>query len=439
MKQYGLQTGKDPRYRMPSSIRYIDLCAGIGGFRLGFIRACEELGQFCRCVYTAEINKKPLEVYSANFGETVRPVDVSTLETRGGVRLPDFDVMLAGFPCQGFSTAGLNKGLGDDRSQVFFDLVRILKVKKPPCFIFENVAALVTHDSGRSLEVILKHLNAAGYHTSYVILNAADFAVAQARKRIYFVGCRKPLRPCDLTQLSQPTDSRPVHRTSVRNILQSVPLTSDLYFDQALNAKLSTLGVDRLKSGVSFSDQHAGNSVHSWDLSLRGEVTEDERIVMNILAEHNQMNSPRGMYVRDFSRYTNLRAEPLLKRLERKGYVKQRENGSYIKAMGALSFDVCKIAPLDGVAHTLTATETHKMGVFDPRTSRVRRYTKREVARMFGFPDDFKLNVSESLAYRLLGNSVAIPVIAAVSKLALLHCFRSATKLERGEKKIENR
>jgi len=160
-------------------LKFIDLFAGIGGFRLAF----ESVG--AKCVFSAEIDKYACNTYKTNFGENPY-CDVSELDP---IIIPNFDILCAGFPCQPFSIAGERKGFNDTRGTLFFDIARIIKAKRPKAFILENVKGLISHDKGNTLKVIIdiltKELN---YNVSYKVLNSADYGVPQNRERIYIVG-----------------------------------------------------------------------------------------------------------------------------------------------------------------------------------------------------------------------------------------------------------
>lgn len=160
-------------------LKFIDLFAGIGGFRLAF----ESLG--AKCVFSAEIDKYACQTYESNFGDNPF-CDVSTLNPND---IPDFDVLCAGFPCQPFSIAGQRKGFNDTRGTLFFDIERIIKAKQPKAFILENVKGLVNHDKGNTLKVILDTLTKKlNYNVFYQVLNSKDYGVPQNRERIYIIG-----------------------------------------------------------------------------------------------------------------------------------------------------------------------------------------------------------------------------------------------------------
>lgn len=163
------------------NIKFIDLFAGIGGFRLGL----ESVG--AECVFSAEIEPHAAEMYEANFGDDPT-CDITKLDPS---TLPDFDVLCAGFPCQAFSICGKQRGFEDTtRGTLFFDICRILKEKKPKAFILENVKNLEKHDKGNTLFIMLQELNSLGYSVNYKVLNARDFGVPQNRERIILVGSK---------------------------------------------------------------------------------------------------------------------------------------------------------------------------------------------------------------------------------------------------------
>lgn len=159
--------------------RFIDLFAGIGGIRLAF----EHVGGLC--VFSSEWDKNACKTYKANFGE--EPFgDITKIDAKD---IPEFDILLAGFPCQPFSIAGKKAGFNHEtQGTLFFDVERILKEKRPKAFLLENVKNLVSHDSGNTFRTIISHLEALGYHVYSKVLNALDYGVPQKRERIIICG-----------------------------------------------------------------------------------------------------------------------------------------------------------------------------------------------------------------------------------------------------------
>jgi DNA (cytosine-5)-methyltransferase 1 len=160
---------------------FIDLFSGVGGMRCGFERAGN------RCVFSSEIDTYAADTYEANYGE--RPAgDITKINEDD---IPDHDILVGGFPCQAFSSAGDQKGFGDVRGTLFFDIVRILKAKRPKAFLLENVKNLRSHDDGRTFSTIMRTLSGLGYHVHGKVVNASPW-VPQRRERIFLVGFSKP-------------------------------------------------------------------------------------------------------------------------------------------------------------------------------------------------------------------------------------------------------
>ncbi len=161
------------------SFTFIDLFAGIGGIRLGF----ESVGG--KCVFSSEFDEDACKTYEANFGE--HPAgDITKIDAND---IPDFDILLGGFPCQAFSIIGKKEGFANETcGTLFFDIERILKKKKPKAFMLENVRNLTAHDKGNTFRIITTHLEALGYRVYSKVLNALDYGVPQKRERIIIVG-----------------------------------------------------------------------------------------------------------------------------------------------------------------------------------------------------------------------------------------------------------
>ena len=310
-----------------AAFTFIDLFAGIGGMRIAY----EEAGG--RCVYSNEWNKYSQQTYFANFGEQpdgdITKVDAATI--------PYHDILLAGFPCQPFSIAGVSKkqSLGratgfEDKTQgtLFFDICRILKEKRPKAFMLENVKNLCSHDHGRTFQVITEALDELEYTVFYKVLDGQNY-VPQHRERIFIVGFDRRRYKGDIHfefDLT-PVEPKPV----MRDILERE--VDDRY---TLSDKLWTY-------------------------------------LQNYAAKHKAAGNGFGY----------------------------------------------GIASPDGVARTLSA-RYYKDGseiLIEQAGKNPRRLTPRECARLQGFPDDFKIPVSDTQAYRQFGNSVVVPLISNVARL----------------------
>ena len=161
-------------------MKFIDLFCGIGGFRQGFEKNGFE------CVFSSDYNKEVQDTYEKNYKE--KPFgDLTKLNPK---ELPEFDILLGGFPCQPFSISGKKKGFDDTRGTLFFDVCRIIEEKKPQIVILENVKHLIHHDKKNTFKVILKSLSNLNYNVSYKVLNTKDFGLPQNRERIFII-CTK--------------------------------------------------------------------------------------------------------------------------------------------------------------------------------------------------------------------------------------------------------
>ncbi|WP_188207684.1 DNA cytosine methyltransferase [Alkalibacillus aidingensis] len=163
--------------------KFIDLFAGIGGFRIAF----EEAGG--QCVFSSEIDSHAKEVYEKNFKDEPYG-DITKIPSSN---IPDHDVLCAGFPCQPFSIGGYRKGFEDTRGTLFFEIARIIRDKQPSAIILENVSGITSHDHGKTIDTIMNTLDELGYHAEFKIMNAKDYGVPQNRNRWYCVGFKKGL------------------------------------------------------------------------------------------------------------------------------------------------------------------------------------------------------------------------------------------------------
>jgi len=406
-------------------IKFIDLFSGIGGIRKGFEFACEEKNISCECVLTSEIKESAIKIFKQNHTTEKIFGDIKEISAKN---IPNFDILLAGFPCQSFSTAGKRLGFEDTRGTLFFEIERILSEKKPQGFILENVEGLAVHDSGKTLKIILESLKNLGYKVSWKILNAKNFGVPQDRKRIYIVGTKNNF--VDL-------ENFPVKKKILAEVLEKNLPTSDSDFVKLL---LKNFSVEELK-GKSIKDKRGGkNNIHSWDIELKGSVTEKEKNLLNkILTERRKKKWAEefgidwmdGMpltleQIKTF--FDDAELEKILENLVAKGYLKKefpkKKVGNrriadknlpqgYNIVAGKLSFEINKILNPAEIAPTLVAMDMQKIFVVDGEG--LRPLSMREGLRIFGFPDDFKFEISAKEGYDLLGNTVAVPVIKEIS------------------------
>jgi len=318
-----------------AKFKFIDLFAGIGGFRL----ALQNLGG--KCVFTSEWDKYSKQTYKANFGE-VPFGDITKPETKSYI--PDnFDVLCAGFPCQAFSIAGRRGGFEDTRGTLFFDVAKIISEKQPKAIFLENVKGLRNHDKGKTLATILNVLREdLGYYVPEPqILNAKEFGVPQNRERIFIVGFRKDLGITDF-QYPKPNNKK----TVLDDILEKNEVSVKYY--------LSTTYVQTLKNHRA-RHESKGNGF-GYEI-IPNDGTANAVVCGGMGRERNLVFDNR---LTNFKPITNISGE-----VNREG---------------------------------------------------IRKMTPREWARLQGFPDNFKIIVSDAQAYKQFGNSVAVPAIQATAE-----------------------
>lgn len=331
-----------------TGFQFIDLFAGIGGIRAAF----EDIGG--QCVFTSEWDSYAQKTYAENFhdGHLIAG-DITKIEAEC---VPDHDVLLAGFPCQPFSIAGVSKknalgrahGFHDEtQGTLFFDVCRIIEKKRPRAFLLENVKNLTSHDKGRTFDVICRSLQDLGYHIHYRIIDGAHFT-PQHRERIIIVGFREYV-PFDFDAVPLP----PKGRTVISHILHKTDGTEpwieadgNSYFDH---------GNRRVPAKYTLSDK-------LWTY------------LQNYAAKH-----------------------------------KAAGNG----------FGFGLVFP-NSIARTLSARyykDGSEILVWQGEGSNPRRLTPRECARLMGFPDSFRIPVSDTRAYKQFGNSVVVDVMRHVANM----------------------
>lgn len=320
-------------------IKIIDLFAGIGGIRKGFEIAFKGNVE---CVMTSEIDKYAIETYKANYGNDNMYGDIKEIKEE---EVPEHDILLAGFPCQPFSQAGLKKGFKDTRGTLFFDIERILIAKQPQAFLLENVKQLKGHDKGHTLKVILEHLEKAGYKTFVQVLAARDFGVPQNRERIFIVGF----------------------------------LDHSIEFEFPAPTGISTRVGDILEHNVD----------KSYTISDR------------LWAGHQRRKEANKLSGKGF------------------GYGLFDENSQYTNTISARYYK-------DGSEILIAQKDKNP-----------RKLTPREAARLQGFPEDFIINkVSNAQTYKQFGNSVCVPVIAAVAAQMKKYIKNKAAQKKESKKEL---
>ncbi len=327
---------------------FIDLFAGVGGIRMGF----EAAGG--RCIFTSEWDSYARQTYQANFpDEHIINGDITVINAKN---IPDHDVLLAGFPCQPFSIAGVSKknslgrvhGFADEtQGTLFFDVARIIEARQPKAFLLENVKNLMSHDKGRTFHVIKRVLTEElGYHVHCKVIDGAHF-VPQHRERIIIVGFREPVA-FDWHGLNLPEKNKIklgtiLHKTDGTE--PDLPWDKNAYFDDINHA---------VPVKYTLSDK-------LW------------RFLQNYSAKHKEKGNGFGF----------------------------------------------GMAYADSVTRTLSARyykDGSEILVYQGENKNPRRLTPRECARLMGYPDTFLIPVSNTRAYKQFGNSVVVNVMAEIAR-----------------------
>lgn len=407
-------------------MKYIDLFTGMGGIRLGFEQALNELGLKGTCVLSAEVKSHAIKVYKDNYNEDPH-LDVTKIVPS---EVPDFDFLLGGFPCQPFSRAGKYLGFEDTRGTLFFNIANIIKTKKPKGFLLENVEGLINHDKGNTLKVILATLEELGYSVEYAVLDSSDFGLAQKRKRVYIIGVNKgKCKPL--------SDFKDFPNTAFGDIIDYDTEPEITPFTEKL---LENFDVEHL-FGKSIKDKRGGvNNIHSWDIGVKGPVSDEQKELLDLILKKRRSKKWAKLLGIEWSdgmpltldmikTFHENKTEELLEDLVDKGYLKmehpKKKVGTkrvqdttqplgYNIVTGNLSFEFSKILDPKGKTNTIVATDAVKLAV--PLPNGIRKLSRKEGLRLFGFPDDYILDsVSDREVYDLLGNTVCVPVIKEVS------------------------
>lgn len=423
-----------------SKIRFIDLFAGIGGIRKGFELACETKGIKSECVFTSEIKPHAIDILKQNHPQEIVHGDITQIKTS---EIPDFDILLAGFPCQAFSSAGKRLGFADSRGTLFFEVVRILSEKKPYGFILENVEGLVNHNRknkkdkiGETFSTILSTLNELGYNVTWKVLNAKNFGVPQERKRVYIVGSK------NVTTNLENFENKSKNLGSI--LEHGLPISKSAF----VQLILKYYSLNELY-GKSIKDKRGGkNNIHSWDIEYRGKISEEQKKLLNIMLKERRKKKWAKEFGIDWmdgmpltikqikTFYDNKNLEIMLKDLVNKGYLKfeypKKKVGNkriqdtnlpkgYNIVAGKMSFEISKVLDPKSVTPTLVAMDMQHLYVGDGKG--LRMLTLKEGLRLFGYPDDYKFNTTIDNGYDLLGNTVVVPVIKNISERLLNACY----------------
>jgi DNA (cytosine-5)-methyltransferase 1 len=439
-----------------TEIKYVDFCAGIGGFRYAIDAYQNSRTDIkFKCVLTADIKKHAIDTYNLNFNENNPLRDIYELKPE---TMETFDLLCAGFPCQPFSSAGQKKGFEDHRGGMIFKILDICKFHKPRYVLLENVHNLISLDDGKYIKSIYDLFSELGYNVEYTMLNSKNYGIPQSRERVYIICTLN--KKIDISPLNDLVSS-----PQLKNFLDYTDTTSDL--NKVFVDKLLKLHKKQSIEGCKIGDKRGGEkNIHSWDLGLNGEITDDERKLMtSIMLERRKKHWAKkknitwmdGMpltfpEIQSFFKHDELQS--LLDSLTEKKYLrleqcKELVNGKriYIKDLmsaiksdqkeelvrakaliesdtaipgynickGKLSFPVSKILDSNDICPTLTATDSNRLAVVIGGTV-VRKLNHLELKRVCGFPETLKLP-NDVNVYDLFGNMATPPVLYKLIEL----------------------
>lgn len=263
-----------------NKLKSIDLFAGIGGIRLGFDRAFQD---DIDTVFVSEWDEYAQKTYKANFPDTLEIAgDITKIDEKA---IPDFDICLAGFPCQAFSLAGQRKGFDDNykgmcRGTLFMDVARICEFHKPKVIFCENVKGLVIHDKGRTFQIICKTFEQLGYKVFHHVLNSKNFGVPQNRERIYIVAFRNDVAPKEFIFPEKTDDSK-----CLRDIIEEKPVPAKYYLSDTYVETLRRHKARHASKGNGF-----GYEIRDWDGIAGAIVCGGMGRERNLLIDNRQTN-----------------------------------------------------------------------------------------------------------------------------------------------------
>lgn len=402
----------------------------MGGTRIGFEDAVVSQGDEPLCVFSSEIKTHVIKAYRYHFKNEDVSGDITKIPP---TILPDFDYLLAGFPCQPFSSAGNRKGFLDKRGNLFFTICDILKAKSPKGFLLENVKGLKNHNGGETLKIILDMLGSLGYKVSHKVLDSSQFSVPQKRERLYIIG--------RLDKIPHFLDFEENVRPVGEFIDYSYPFSPD-----AFSNRLTSYFSREQLEGKSIKDKRGGkNNINSWDINLKGKVNERQKKLLNEMLRKRRYKKwaiNKGIEWMDGMPLTldeiktfinDKLLDQDLEYLTERGYLKYEhpkelvdiggmkkrvykqcvEKGFNIVA-GKLSFQYSKILDPKKLSPTIVASEIGKIAVATERG--VRSITIKEGLAFSGFPKNYNLDfLPYNKAFDLVGNTVIPPVIKHVS------------------------
>lgn len=359
-------------------MKYFSTFTGIGGMELG-------IGPEHECVGYSEVDKYAIQIYKQHFPTHHNYGDITKINADA---LPDFDLLVGGFPCQSFSIAGKRGGFADTRGTLFFDLARILNAKKPRLFLFENVKGLLSHDSGRTFATIVTTLTELGYDLQWQVLNSKNHGVPQNRERIFIAGHLRGTPRPEVFPFTAAEDAHAAAQETGEEVLDvAQTLTARQYANWSGNFVDQIAEINKGQSGRIYSTEGISPTLST----MSGGGLKQPKILQRARGKnkgnlHTEAPTLTGKSYQDNNHVVSVA-------------VRGRGTGARVEARK------------DNVANALrTATGGSSKGMV-VETARIRRLTPVECERLQGFPDNWTEGVSDTQRYKTLGNAVTVNVI----------------------------
>ena len=360
-------------------MKVFSMFSGIGGFELGIKNTIPN----AKFIGYSEIDKYATQIYERNFKGVKNYGDATNINER---ELPDFDLLVGGFPCQAFSIAGKRLGFRETRGTLFFDIARILSHKKPRHFVLENVRGLFSHDSGRTFQTILRVLSDIGYMVQWELLNSKNFGVPQNRERIYLVGHlggrgREKVFPIGQISKEDSKESR------LKELTENKSQAYRVYDQDGLATTIKSVG---------------GGVGAKTGLYQVGFVKNRDKI-----KEREASTCLDANYYKGIDNH-GARTGVMVKEATKTGYAIAQEGDSINLSVPSSKTRRGRVGR--GVAQTLdTGMQQHTL-----QNSKIRRLTPTECERLQGFPDGWTEGLSDTQRYKCLGNAVTTNVVSEV-------------------------
>ncbi|MFN7853457.1 DNA cytosine methyltransferase [Anabaena sp. AL09] len=421
---------------------FIDLFAGIGGFRI----ALDKLGG--QCLGYSEIDKQAIKVYQQNFISYFNKHEIELGDITKISQLPhSVDIIVGGVPCQPWSVAGCLRGFEDKRGKLWFDVIRLVNKNQPKGFIFENVSGLASPKNRDNLELILSELTNIGYCVKWKVLNAYDFGLPQNRDRVFIVGIRRDIERCQEYKFPKPLNIHPkvidiLDELKNINFVEKVKLDANTLFKGVIPPSRTRFQKDdELNDFFIFSDLRNGHTtIHSWDII---NTSDREKMICLTLLKYRRSKKygdkdGNPLSFEDFREIiTDIEINELNKLLE-KGIFRLTSDHKYefvnSKNMTGINNIYRIILPTAEIFPTLTATGSKDYiatvsihanhpqeykNLFLEKIYQPQKYipiTAKHACKLQGFPLNFEYHKKDEVAKKQFGNAVPVPVVEYVAK-----------------------